>query len=375
MKSYDELDKLFTNDEFRIIDQDENATKFYFVRTISKKNEIMAFAETLGSEFEKEIFNEMGIPLKKVKVKDLVRIVFESKLTSVDKIKDFILVKYNEEIEGRDFTTEALVKELNALQYFDWGGSMSNSLEKNIVNNYIKKMPRFADITIAVEGKLLESLRGYTLNSWYNHWSSILIEDLFKGNSRITPTVGRIKKIDFFINNIPFDLKVTYFPEGLMADKLKESGFGVELTQVKKKAKELGILIPEVPDKELNIQLQQLIKEEGSTEAIAFIDYLNNLKRSIINDAQKNPDELIKWLYENQGEMRFDASNRFFIILTDTQNLFESWKLKRNIKLLKSSIQSNLEEIILNGTREIKFHWNNTNRDYTVKADVIFISK
>lgn len=335
----------------------------------------MAFAETLGSEFEKEIFNEMGIPLKKVKVKDLVRIVFESKLTSVDKIKDFILVKYNEEIEGRDFTTEALVKELNALQYFDWGGSMSNSLEKNIVNNYIKKMPRFADITIAVEGKLLESLRGYTLNSWYNHWSSILIEDLFKGNSRITPTVGRIKKIDFFINNIPFDLKVTYFPEGLMADKLKESGFGVELTQVKKKAKELGILIPEVPDKELNIQLQQLIKEEGSTEAIAFIDYLNNLKRSIINDAQKNPDELIKWLYENQGEMRFDASNRFFIILTDTQNLFESWKLKRNIKLLKSSIQSNLEEIILNGTREIKFHWNNTNRDYTVKADVIFISK
>lgn len=37
MKSYDELDKLFTNDEFRIIDQDENATKFYFVRTISKK--------------------------------------------------------------------------------------------------------------------------------------------------------------------------------------------------------------------------------------------------------------------------------------------------------------------------------------------------
>jgi len=35
----------------------------------------------------------------------------------------------------------------------------------------------------------------------------------------------------------------------------------------------------------------------------------------------KNPAELIKWLYEEQGERRFDAANRFFLILVDLRNL------------------------------------------------------
>jgi hypothetical protein len=44
----------------------------------------------------------------------------------------------------------------------------------------------------------------------------------------------------------------------------------------------------------------------------------------------QNPLELMKWLYEEQGLRRFDAANRFFIILIDSNNLEESWKLKRN---------------------------------------------
>ena len=36
-----------------------------------------------------------------------------------------------------------------------------------------------------IEGSLLTSLRGYTLNSWYNHWTSILIEDLFKDHDSV----------------------------------------------------------------------------------------------------------------------------------------------------------------------------------------------
>jgi hypothetical protein len=41
--------------------------------------------------------------------------------------------------------------------------------------------------------------------------------------------------------------------------------------------------------------------------------------------------------------MRFDASNRLFIILIDINNFEESWKLKRNTKLLTSKIVEYLD--------------------------------
>jgi hypothetical protein len=53
---------------------------------------------------------------------------------------------------------------------------------------------------------------------------------------------------------------------------------------------------------------------------------LNQKKLTIVEDAKRSPKELIVWLYENQGEMRFDASNRFFLILVNSSNLSESWK-------------------------------------------------
>ncbi|EEX74179.1 hypothetical protein [Leptotrichia hofstadii] len=158
------------------------------------------------------------------------------------------------------------------------------------------------------------SLEGYTLNSWYNHWSSILIEDIFKQHKKVLPTVGLIKKIDFFIERIPFDLKVTYFPEEFMKEKLKEKNFGIELTRVKQICKKLSIEVKKEnkSDRVLNIQLQELLKENDSKEAKQFLNELNELKKEIIEEAINNPEELIKFLYEKQGERRFDASNRFF---------------------------------------------------------------
>ena len=54
-------------------------------------------------------------------------------------------------------------------------------------------------------------------------------------------TVGQIKSVDFFINNVPFDLKVTYLPAEYIKDKRKEKGYPVELTFLKKKTEEAKI--------------------------------------------------------------------------------------------------------------------------------------
>lgn len=99
-----------------------------------------------------------------------------------------------------------------------------------------------------------------------------------------------------------------------MKEKLKEKNFGIELTRVKQICKKLSIEVKKEnkSDRVLNIQLQELLKENDSKEAKQFLNELNELKKEIIEEAINNPEELIKFLYEKQGERRFDASNRFF---------------------------------------------------------------
>jgi hypothetical protein len=87
----------------------------------------------------------------------------------------------------------------------------------------------------------------------------------------------------------------------------------------------------------------------------------------------ENPAALKIWLYENQGTRRFDASNRFFLILVDIENLEESWKIKRNKKLLVDAINNHLNAMrpeSMNGLR-LRFAWQS--KEYETYADVLFV--
>ena len=81
------------------------------------------------------------------------------------------------------------------------------------------------------------SMRGYVLCSWYNHWTSIIIEDIFRDHPTVLPAAGEVKKIDFFVNDVPFDLKVTHLPEGYILESRRADGLKRELTLLKQFAK------------------------------------------------------------------------------------------------------------------------------------------
>ena len=51
------------------------------------------------------------------------------------------------------------------------------------------------------------------------------------------------------------------------------------------------------------------------------ISELNNKRKEVIHEAQKNEIELMTWLYTHQGEMRFGAENRLFVILIDVNDI------------------------------------------------------
>lgn len=117
----------------------------------------------------------------------------------------------------------------------------------------------------------------YTINRWYNFWSAKAVESIFVSHQEVIPNKNtKSKYVDFYIKNIPFDLKTTVFP------------------------------------KRFNQNVNQVLT---------------------------NPEKLIRWLYQHQskgGRMHFE--NRLFLVLH--ANSGEHWKLKAEIKWLEGIISS-----------------------------------
>ena len=228
-----------------------------------------------------------------------------------------------------------------------------------------------------IEGEIHESMKSYVLSSWYNHWTSILVEDIFKDHRKSIPSIGLIKKVDFFIKNIPFDLKVTYFPDGFMQMKRKELGLNTEIQELKKFARAKNIKY-DLQQKDKNIFIELLLRFNESVDPSIkkFWRQFNQKRNQIIRGAIQNPKELIRWLYEEQGERRFDAANRLFLILIDENNLEDSWKMKRNVDLLKSKINNYMDDFDFKSKNKFKiiFNWKD-GRQYTAFSDMLFITK
>lgn len=293
------------------------------------------------------------------------------------KLLDEYIRTENETQVGK-LDTEQLVSELYKLKNFDWGGDYQNSLDKYLVSHYVKVHKSYDTLISKFETEINVAVQGYVLNSWYNHWSSILIENIFKSHSIVLPTVGQIKSVDFFINDVPFDLKVTYLPAEYIKDKRKAKGFPVELTYLKEKAKEAKITFDKkAKSADIFYEISEKMKDRNDEFCTSILANLRNEKLEILKEVQDNPKMLAKWLYENQGEMRFGSENRLFLVLVDTDDFNSSWKLKRNIDLLKPTILSYLDNFKNKKIADLKieFNFKGKSQTFTALTDIIFVVK
>ena len=264
------------------------------------------------------------------------------------------------------------MSELYRLQAFDWGGLHQNSLEKTIVDNYVKKIRTFGELDDKIENELHNSLRGYVLCSWYNHWTSIIIEDVFKEHPAVLPAIGLVKKIDFFINDVPYDLKVTYLPEGFVRDCRRADGLRPELTLLKQRSRQSSVHFDStLSPARLLEDLWQKNRDHPSNESQALVQDLRAYRLALLNRCVSDPSELIRWLYENQGVRRLDASNRLFLVLVDKDDFFNSWKLKRAKPLLDKGVHEYLDKLVTSHRRTIEFNWEGSN--YRVVSDAVFV--
>jgi hypothetical protein len=128
-------------------------------------------------------------------------------------IDAFIKQQYALRIKERKavISDNDLIKELHRVKDFSWG-VVQGQLDQKIQTEYVRKIVRYDDLINNVKSKLHNDVTSYVICTWYNHWTTVLIEEHISQHPKVIPTLKNIKGIDIFLDGQPFDLKTTYLP-------------------------------------------------------------------------------------------------------------------------------------------------------------------
>jgi len=97
------------------------------------------------------------------------------------------------------------------IETFSWG-VVQGQLDQKIQAEYVRRIVRYEDLINRVKAKLHDDVTKYVICTWFNHWTTVLIEEHISIHSRVIPTIKSVKGVDIFFDGQPFDLKVTYLP-------------------------------------------------------------------------------------------------------------------------------------------------------------------
>ncbi len=156
------------------------------------------------------------------KATDIIKRIID--IPGIDgKIDAFIKKEYACRIKERKdlISDEDLTKELYKVKDFSWG-VVQGQLDQKIQTEYVRRIVRYDDLISNVKSKLHSDITSYVICTWYNHWTTVLIEEHISQHPKVIPTLKNIKGIDIFVDNQPFDLKTTYLPRDYdMKDAIK----------------------------------------------------------------------------------------------------------------------------------------------------------
>lgn len=361
MTNFEKWDKEFRAQNLFVFNNNENALLYLKVRAVCRGKQI------------KQFIDKNGIVLNSKKINDQFAELFsvmESNPYGMIMLDTYLRDRNNEWYHTLGVDEEKLKSGLRQINNYEWGGDQENSLDQYLVRRYIKVISDFDELKSKADSIATNAWK-FVQTSWYNNWTSYLIESIFKKHRRVLSAVGEIKSVDFFIDNYPVDLKVTYFPGAYMQGRIKEVLGNSEITWLKRQAKSFGIS----PDKNLSdaeqfIFLREELENQGHPEVIAK---LSSTRKQIVDDARNHPENLMKWLYENQSPRLFGAENRLFVVLIDSTDMEQSWKMKRAFSLIEPKINEYLDCFNEESLKKISFIFNK--KEYESLADIIFVVK
>lgn len=361
MSSFNNWDQAFRQQNLYVFNNNSIGILWLKVKALSRSKQIKQFIEKNGINLSSTKLEEQ--------FKELFAII-ESSPEYIKPLNDFLRDRNNEWYITQGVNEEKLKTDLRRIDVYEWGGDQNNSVDQYLVRNYVKKINDL-DVLERKSEEVKQNTWNFVRTSWYNNWTSYIIESYFKRHERVLSAIGEVKSVDFFIEDYPIDLKVTYFPEAFMAGKLKLSLGKHELAWLKHQAKSKGIN----PDKNLSDKEQRrfLLEELSNHREDEILKQWSDARTAIIDNTMQNPMELIKWLYENQSPRLFGAENRLFVILIDRQNLDQSWKMKRAFSITEPLIKNYLDNFSKECLKEVNFTF--AKNTYKTLSDVIFVAK
>lgn len=150
-------------------------------------------------------------------VADLIKKLVD---TPQDKIDDFIKWKYKAQVKERQkiISDDGLKKELLKVKEFKWG-VVQGQLDQKIQTEYVRRFVRYEDLISGVRSRLHDDITHYVIATWYNHWTTVLIENHISQHLKVIPTLKNNFGVDIFFDNQPFDLKITYLPKNFSLEQ------------------------------------------------------------------------------------------------------------------------------------------------------------
>ncbi len=361
MANFFKWDNEFSSQNLYAFNNNANGLLWLKVRAVCRGKLIQKFTEdneivlntTRNAERNRELFE-----------------VLERTPNAMQLLDSFLNDREHEWYESLGIDENQLKEDLYKIHHYAWGGDQNNSLDKHLESRYVKVISNYDEL-VSRQAEIASNAWNYVQTSWYNNWTSYLIEALFKRHAKIISAVGEIKSVDFFLEDYPIDLKVTFFPNQFLDEKLKDKLGRRELTWLKQKAKGAGIVVDNtLSEYQQFYTLSEKLSEIGRND---ILSELSSTRKEVIADAQANTMELMTWLYENQGEMRFGAENRLFVILVDASDIAQSWKMKRAFNLIEPKVNDYLNSFTESSLKKIDFTFKG--KVYSSLADVIFVVK
>lgn len=361
MTEFEKYDSAFRNQDMCVFNGDKMGLLWLKVRAISRSKQLLQFTDDNGIKLKTTKVAEQNVELFNILTnrKDAMLI-----------IDNFLKGMNHEWYAQMGVDIKQLKEDLYKIREYNWGGDQNNSLDKYFISRYVKVISNYDDL-YNKQAEIGVNAWNYVQNSWYNNWTSFIIESLFKRNPKVISAVGEIKSVDFFIHDYPLDLKVTFFPTQFMEQKFKEVFGKSYISWLKGKCKDVGISCD--AKSSVNQQSYTLIQKLKDLNHKEILNELESSRRRIITDAQKDPIELMKWLYENQGEMRFGAENRIYLILSDITDPDQSWTMKRAFSIIEPKVTKYIEDFSPSSLKTIKFEFKK--KTYTSLSDILFIVK
>jgi hypothetical protein len=128
-------------------------------------------------------------------------------------IDNFIKEKYSEQIKERRslISDEDLRQELMKVEDFSWG-VVQGQLDQKIQREYVRRFFKYEELINNVKDNLHSDITNYVICTWFNHWTTVLIEEHISLHPSVIPTLKNIKGVDIFFDGQPFDLKTTPLP-------------------------------------------------------------------------------------------------------------------------------------------------------------------